>query len=218
MVDGQGFIEGTGWHYQWLAPADMGWLVKAMGADLFNQRLTEFFNYNLPGWYAQHHNPYNETDLEAPFEFNFSGQPWESQRVVRRVLRENYAATPDGIPGNDDCGEMSSWAVMSMMGIYSVDPASLAYELTAPVFPKIVVHLNEPYPGKAFTISAAGAAANAPYIQSAQLNGKPHGQNWISFRDIANGGDLHFVLGTSPNHAWGASPKDAPPSLEDAQP
>jgi predicted alpha-1,2-mannosidase len=218
MADGHGFIEGTGWHYQWFAPADMDWLVKAMGPELFNQRLTEFFSYKLRGWYAQYYNPYNETDLEAPFEFNFSGRPWESQRVVRRVLREDYAATPDGIPGNDDCGAMSSWAVMSMMGIYPVDPASLAYELTGPVFSRIVVHLNEPYAGKVFTISAAGAAANAPYIQSAQLNGKPHGQNWISFRDITAGGDLRFVLGASPNRAWGALPKDAPPSLSDTQP
>jgi predicted alpha-1,2-mannosidase len=218
MVDSHGFIEGTGWHYQWLAPADMAWLVKAMGPDLFNQRLTQFFDYKLPGWYAQYYNPYNETDLEAPFEFNFSGRPWESQRVVRRVLRENYTAAPDGIPGNDDCGEMSSWAVLSMMGIYSVDPASLAYELTGPVFPKVMVHLHEPYAGKAFTISAAGAGSNAPYIQSAQLNGKLRSQNWISFRDIAAGGELHFSLGAAPNHAWGAAPSDAPPSLSDTQP
>jgi predicted alpha-1,2-mannosidase len=217
IVDGHGFIEGTGWHYQWLAPSDMAWLVKAMGPDLFNQRLAEFFNYRLPGWYAQYYNPYNETDLEAPFEFNFSGRPWETQRVVRRVLRENYTATPEGIPGNDDCGEMSSWAVLSMMGIYSIDPASLAFELTGPVFPKVVVRLREPYAGKTFTITAAGAATDAAYIQSAQLNGKPHSQNWISFRDIAAGGDLHFVLTATPNHAWGAAPQDAPPSLPDAQ-
>jgi predicted alpha-1,2-mannosidase len=217
-VDGHGFIEGTGWHYQWLAPSDMAWLVKATGPDLFNQRLTQFFNYKFPGWYAQYYNPYNETDLEAPFEFNFSGRPWETQRVVRRVLKENYTATPDGIPGNDDCGEMSSWAVLSMMGIYSIDPASLAYELTGPIFPKVVVRLHDPFPGKTFTITATGAAANALYIQSTQLNGKPHSRNWISFRDIAAGANLHFALGTTPNHAWGAAPEDAPPSLPEAQP
>jgi len=216
-VDGHGFIEGTGWHYQWLAPSDMAWLVKAMGADLFNQRLTDFFDYKYDGWYAQRYNPYNETDLQAPFEFNFSRRPWETQRVVRRVLKENYTATPDGIPGNDDCGEMSSWAVLSMMGIYSIDPASLAYELTAPVFPKVVLHMHDPYPGKMFTITAAGAASDA-YIQSAQLNGKTHSRNWISFRDIAAGGTLHFVLGAKPNTTWGAAPSDAPPSLPDTQP
>jgi len=218
IQNNHGFIEGTGWHYQWLAPSDMAWLVHAVGPDLFNQRLTEFFNYKVPAWYGQYYNPYNETDLEAPFEFNFSGQPWETQRVVRRVLKENYAATPDGVPGNDDCGEMSSWAVLSMMGIYSVDPASLAYELTGPVFPKVVLHLRDPYPGKTFTLVAAGAADDAPYIQSVQLNGHSHHQNWISFHDIAAGGTLHFELSPRPNQAWGAAPEDAPPSLSSAQP
>jgi predicted alpha-1,2-mannosidase len=213
-----GFIEGTGWHYQWLAPSDMAWLVHAVGPDLFNQRLTEFFNYKYPGWYGQYYNPYNETDLEAPFEFNFSGRPWETQRVVRRVLDESYTATPDGVPGNDDCGEMSSWAVLSMMGIYTVDPASLAYELVGPVFPKVVLHLHDPYPGKTFTFFATGAADNAPYIQGVQLDGKPHHENWVSFRDIAAGGTLHFTLATTPNHAWGAAPADAPPSLSIEQP
>lgn len=213
-----GFIEGTGWHYQWLEPADLAWVVNAMGRDKFNQRLTEFFNYKFPGWYGQYYNPYNETDLEAPFEFNFSGEPWESQRVVRRVLDENYTDAPDGIPGNDDCGEMSSWAVMSMMGIYSVDPASLAYELVSPSFPKIVLHLHPPYAGKNFTIEAQGAPASGPYIQSVKLNGRSYGKNWIPFQSIASGGALHFALGAKPNTAWGAAPNDAPPSLGDEQP
>jgi predicted alpha-1,2-mannosidase len=217
-VDGHGFIEGTGWHYQWLAPADMAWLIGAVGRDEFNDRLTEFFNYKFPGWYAQYYNPFNETDLEAPFEFNFSGRPWETQRVVRRMLTENYTATPDGIPGNDDCGEMSSWAVLSMLGMYSVDPASLAYELTGPVFPKAVLHLRAPYPGKSLTITASGAADGAPYIQGVQWNGKPHSRNWIDFHDMAAGGNLHFTLGTTPDHSWGAAPADAPPSLDVTEP
>jgi len=218
MRDGYGFIEGSGWHYQWLEPADLKWVVDNMGPDLFNQRLTDFFDYKISAWYGQRYNPYNETDLQAPFEFNFSGRPWETQRVVRRILNENYSATPDGIPGNDDCGEMSSWAVLSMMGVYSVDPASLAYELVGPVFPKVVVHLRAPYSGKTFTVLSAGAAANAPYIQSVQLNAHARHQNWISFHDIAAGGTLHFSLATTPNHAWGAAPADAPPSLGSVNP
>ncbi|MFZ0663008.1 MAG: GH92 family glycosyl hydrolase [Acidobacteriaceae bacterium] len=213
-----GFIEGSGWHYQWLAPSDLAWLVNAVGKDEFNQRLTQFFNYEKPGWYPQYYNPYNETDLEAPFEFNFSGQPWESQRVVRRVLKENYTDDPNGIPGNDDCGAMSSWAVLSMMGLYSVDPASQAYELVSPLFSKVVVHLHEPYSGKAFTIDTSSDPEANPYIQSVQLNGNGHGRNWISFRDIAAGGTLHFTLGASANHSWGAAAKDAPPSLSQSKP
>ena len=218
VQENHGFIEGTGWHYQWLEPADMAWVVNAMGRDLFNKRLTEFFNYPIPGWYGQYYNPYNETDLETPFMFNFSGRPWETQRVVRRVLNENYTASPDGIPGNDDCGEMSSWAVMSMLGIYSVDPASLAYEMVGPVFPKAVIHLREPYAGKEFTIEASGAAPDAAYIQSVTLNGQPHEKNWISFKAISAGGTLSVAVGTNPDESWGAAPGDAPPSLSDVQP
>jgi predicted alpha-1,2-mannosidase len=213
-----GFIEGSGWHYQWFAPADMAWLVNAVGKARFNRRLTEFFDYKKPGWYGQYYNPYNETDLEAPFEFNFSGNPWESQRVVRRVLAENYPDTPEGIPGNDDCGEMSSWAVMSMMGIYSVDPSSLAYEIVSPVFSKIVIHLQAPYSGKAFTIKTSDDPGSSPYIQSVKLAGRKYAKNWIRFRDITGGGTLQFTLGADPNQSWGAAPEDAPPSLSTEHP
>ncbi len=216
--DGHGFIEGSGWHYQWFAPADLAWLVSAVGPDLFNQRLSQFFSYKQPGWYGQYYNPYNETDLEVPFEFNFSGQPWQTQRFVRRVLTENYTNTPDGIPGNDDCGEMSSWAVLSMMGIYSVDPASLAYELVSPMFPKIVIHLSAPYRGKTFTIETSPNPETNQYIQDVQLNGHGYQRNWISFSDIANGGRLRFALGSNSNDAWGSAADDAPPSLSNAQP
>jgi predicted alpha-1,2-mannosidase len=213
--DNHGFVEGTGWHYQSFAPSDLAWLVKATGRDLFNQRMTEFFNYPLPGWYAHYYDSYNETDLQAPFVFNFSGQPWMTQRVVRRVLSENYFAAPDGIPGNDDCGAMSSWALLSMMGIYSVDPASLAYELVAPTFPKIVIHLQDPYPGKTFTIETSTNPESNPYIQDVTLNGQSHTHNWISFQNLSTGGTLHFTLSSEPNQRWGSAPEDAPPSLSD---
>ena len=213
-----GFIEGSGWQYQWFAPSDMAWLIHAMGKARFNRRLEKFFSYPKPGWYGQYYNPYNETDLEAPFEFNFSGMPWETQRAVRRVLRENYTTSPDGIPGNDDCGEMSSWAVFAMMGIYTVDPASLAYELVSPVFHKVVIRLQAPYQGKTFTIEAPADAAAQPYIQSVKLNGREHSKNWIGFQSITAGGRLKFELGREPNKSWGSAPQDAPPSLSEAHP
>jgi predicted alpha-1,2-mannosidase len=214
-LDSHGFAEGTGWHYQTFAPSDLAWLVKAVGRQRFNDRTTEFFNYPSPGWYAQYYNPYNETDLQAPFVFNFSGQPWKSQHFVRRVLDENYTDTPDGIPGNDDAGAMSSWAVLSMMGIYTVDPSSLAYELVSPDFPKVVVHLHAPYAGSTFTITTTNDPNTTPYIQRVQLNGREHSRNWILFRDITDGGSLHFTLGANPNTHWGTQPDDAPPSLSD---
>ena len=216
--DSHGFVEGTAWHYRPFAPADLGWLVKAFGQERFNAGMTEFFDYPVPGWYGHYFNSYNETDIQAPFVFNFSGQPWKSQQVVRRILRENYTNAPDGVPGNDDCGAMSSWAVLTMMGIYSVDPASLAYELVSPTFPKIVVHLQSPYAGSTFTITSADQPGTNPYVQHVTLNGREHARNWIAFRDITDGGSLQFDLGATPNRQWGAAAGDAPPSLSDAPP
>ena len=213
MQDGHGFVEGTAWHYESFAPFDLAGLIKAMGRERFNSRMDQFFNYSVPGWYAQYYNPLNETDLQAPFVYNFSGQPWKTQRAVRRVLVENYLDTPDGIPGNDDLGAMSSWAVLSMMGIYSVDPASLGYELVAPTFSKVTLHLQAPYTGNAFVIESPASETSKPYIQSVQWNGKSHTQNWISFADIRQGGTLHVDVGPRPNPAWGSADKDAPPSL-----
>ena len=213
--DGHGFVEGTGWHYLSFAPADLAWLVKTMGKETFNARMTEFFHYSFPGWYGQYYDPNNETDLQAPFVFNFSGQPWKSQQVVRRVLNENYLDAPDGVPGNDDCGAMSSWAVLTMMGIYSVDPPSLAYELVSPVFSKVIIHLQLPYTGKTFTITTTPNPDATPYIQQVSLDGRGQSKNWIPFNKIAKGGTLQFTLSAHPNTHWGAAPQDAPPSLSD---
>lgn len=207
------FLEGSGWHYQWMVPWDMNWLIQAVGTDRFNERLDAFFSYKKPEWAAQYYNPYNETDLEAPFEYNVSGQSWKAQFAVRRVLSETYLDTPDGIPGNDDCGAMSSWAVMSMMGLYSIDPASQAYELVSPVFSKIVVHLQVPYSGNTFTIYTSPHPESTPYIQSVKINSHNYERNWITLHDITCGGTLHFSLMTTPNRAWPDAPADNPPSL-----
>jgi putative alpha-1,2-mannosidase len=131
------------------------------------------------------------------------------------VLEENYFDAPDGVPGNDDCGAMSSWAVLTMMGIYSVDPTSLAYELVSPVFPRIILHLQQPYPGKTFTIETSEHPETTPYIHQVRLNGRTHTHNWISFPDIVAGGRLEVTLGQTADPKWGASAQDAPPSLSD---
>ncbi len=213
-----GFIEGSGWQYQWLEPADLAWVIRAMGRARFNRRLTQFFDYPKPEWTPPYYDPYNEPDLEAPFEFNFSGQPWKTQLVVRRILRLDYTNTPDGDAGNDDAGEMSSWAVMSMMGLYSVVPASEAYEITSPVFSKVVIHLQAPYKGKTFTINGSREPIDNTYIQSVRLDGRAYSKDWISFSDIAEGGTLSFTLGAYPYKSWGTALADAPPSLSTETP
>lgn len=211
--DQHGFVEGSAWHYLSFAPADMDWLINTMGRDRFNERMTSFFQYPEMGWYAQYYNSYNETNFQAPYAFHFSGRPWKSQQVVRRILNENYFDAPDGVPGNDDAGATSSWAVLSMMGIYTVDPTSLAYELVAPMFSRVAVHLDPPYQGRQFTIETTGSTSPKPYIHSVTVDGKPHPQNWISFDDIRRGSTLRFTLADSPAQTWGTRREDAPPSL-----
>jgi predicted alpha-1,2-mannosidase len=210
--DGHGFVEGTGWHYFSFAPADMAWLVDTMGRDRFNQRMDAFFEYPKPGWYAQYYNPLNETDFQAPYAFHFSGQPWKSEQAVRRILSENYLDAPHGIPGNDDCGATSSWAVLSMMGLYTVDPTSLAYELIPPTFSHVTIQLDAPYPARQYTITANNAASGY-FIHAVTVNGRPHPQNWISFDSIRHGSTVSFTLQSRPDKEWGSRPEDEPPSL-----
>ncbi len=215
-LDGHGFVEGTGWHYATFAPADMGWLVDAMGAQRFNTQLSAFFDYPSPGWYAKRFNPYNETDLQAPFAFYFSGQPWQTQRVVRRVLRENYRDDPDGIPGNDDLGGMSSWAVWTMLGLYSVDPPSQAWEILAPAFPAITIHLRKPYTGATLQIRRTGVP-NGGNIDRVRWNGAAHPRNWIDFHQLTAGGTLEIHISSQPSPPWGTRRDQRPPSLSDAE-
>jgi predicted alpha-1,2-mannosidase len=208
-----GFVENSCWDYQWLAPCDMAWLVHAVGQARFNRRLEKFFSYKQPAWYALYYNPYNEPDLEAPFEFDFSGKPWETQRVVRKVLRQNYKLSYSGVPGNDDCGEMSSWAVMSMMGLYMVDPGKPVMELNSPLFRSIVIHLAAPYTGKEIVIRTNSHPFARPYIHGLTINGHRWNKTYVPVKTLTKGATLIYHLGRKPDHHWAASPEDAPPSI-----
>ena len=115
---------------------DMAGLIGLFGGDEpFNAELDKFFAYAHPTWTGQFYNPYNETDLQAPFLYDYSGTPWKTQSRVRELLADAYGTTPSGIPGNDDCGTMSAWYVFAALGLYPTDPARPAYELSAPLFP-----------------------------------------------------------------------------------
>lgn len=207
------FIEGSGWHYQWLAPCDMAWLVHAVGRGRFNRRLEKFFSYRQPGWKNQYYNPYNETDLEAPFEFDFSGKPWRSQAVIRKVLRQNYTLSYDGVPGNDDCGEMSSWGVMTMMGFYMMDPAKPVVEINSPLFRSIRIRLSAPYHGRQVVIRTNRHPAAKPYIYSLTVSGHTWNKAYIPLKMLTAGARLQFTLGHGPDRHWAAARADAPPSI-----
>jgi len=209
-----GYVEGTGWHYRWLAMQDMAGLIRLFGGDApFNAELDKFFGYDHPAWAGQYYNPYNETDLQAPFLYDYSGAPWKTQARVRELLADAYKTTPAGIPGNDDCGTMSAWYVFAALGLYPTDPARPAYELCSPLFPRAVVHLEAPYPVKEFTIEAPNASAQNVYLRGLRVGDKPWVQPWLTQADIARGGTLHFTLGSEPDKGWGAAQAVRPPSL-----
>ncbi len=209
-----GYVEGTGWHYRWLAMQDMAGLIKLFGGDEpFNTEMDKFFSYPKPAWSGQYYNPYNETDLQAPFLYDYSGAPWKTQARVRELLADAYGTTPSGIPGNDDCGTMSAWYVFAALGLYPTDPARPAYELASPLFRRAVVHLEKPYPIRQFTIDAPNTSAQNIYLRGLRVGSQPWTRPWLTQADIARGGALHFTLGAAPDTTWGTAQAVRPPSL-----
>ncbi len=207
------YVEGSGWEYLFYVPQNQAGLIRLVGPRRFNRRLDHFFRYINLLWSGPYYNAYNEPDLEVPFLYDYSGEPWKTQVLVRRLIRNLYSATPTGIPGNDDCGAMSSWLVFAMMGFYPVDPARPAFELCAPVFPKVTIHLSPPYPGHDFTIVARRASRKNAYIRSVRINGRPWRRCWFSQKVAARGGTLSIALRSRPDKTWAAAVADRPPSM-----
>ncbi len=175
---GPHYVEGTAWEYIWLVPQDVAGLVNLLGGDRpFCQRLDEFFNDN-------HYDAGNEPDLQAPFLHDYACEPWRTQEVASYEADRCFTNTPGGLAGggNDDCGEMSAWYVLSQLGIYMVDPGrpNTTWELCTPRFRKAVIQLGAPYAKGAFTITANPAGGSNVYIHSAEFDGKALNKAWIA--------------------------------------
>lgn len=218
------FTEVDSWIYTFNVQHDIAGLIHLMGGrDSFNQRLDQLFveQYGtskfrflnqfpdatgLVGLYAQG----NEPSLHIPYLYDFSGQPWKTQRRVRQLMGLWYGDGPLGIPGDDDGGATSSWYVLSAIGFYPVSPGSPVYEIGSPIFAKSAIRLDN---GKQFAVIAHGVSDRNKYIESAQLNGRPLNKAWFQQSDIANGGTLILEMTDKPNMQWGSAPEDAPPSM-----
>jgi predicted alpha-1,2-mannosidase len=221
--------EVDSWQYTFNLQFDPAGLIQLMGGrDGFNAKLDQLFveQYGeskfqflgqfpdatgLVGLYSQG----NEPDFHIPYLYDFSGQPWKTQRRVRQLMDVWYTADTHGIPGDDDGGATSSWYVLSAMGFFPVCPGSPIYELGSPIFERTTLRMGN---GKLFTITAHHVSAQNKYIQSALLNGKPLNTAWFHHADIANGGSLILEMGPKPNYKWGSAPADAPPSLSNPNP
>lgn len=205
------YQEGTAAQYVWMVPFNLQALITALGGPgAASARLDNFFTKLNDGDDSVYAYLGNEPCLETPWIYGFLGQPWKTQHIVRRALRELYSSKPDGYPGNDDLGEMSSWYLWGALGMYPELPGSDVLVAGSPLFPKAVLRLR----GGEVTIEGRGAGDDAPYIQSMTVNGQPWDKPWIRFSDISDGGDLNYTLGIMPNEAWGSLPAAAPPSYE----
>jgi predicted alpha-1,2-mannosidase len=196
--------EGLPFQYTFFVPQDVQGLIQLLGGtDAFIQKLDRLFD-------EKHYNHGNEPSHHIAYLYDYAGAPWKTQQRVRRIMDEQYLDQAAGIAGNDDCGQMSAWYVMSALGFYSVAPGTPVYQIGTPLFDEAVIHGSA---GRAFTIRARGASAGQAFIQSASLNGQPFTRTWISHEEITKGGELVFVMGSQPNRSWGSRPEDAPLSL-----
>jgi len=196
----EGWTEGNTWVYTWAVMHDLPGLMKLMGGPAkYNAKLDEHF--------AGHHNVHsNEPSHHYGYLYDYSGEPWKTQRKVREIAADEYANRPSGIDGDDDCGQMSAWYIFSAFGFYPVNPASGEYMIGSPLFAKMSLRLAN---GKTFSVTAENNSAKNVYIQSATLDGHPLTAPFIRWEDIMAGASLKVVMGPSPA-SWAADWKPVP--------
>ena len=223
FATGRDYTEATPWHYRFFVPHDVNGLIQLFGSrETFIREMDRLFTLEsdemqldvsdvtgLMGQYAHG----NEPSHHMAYLYNYVGQPWKTQELTRRLLHEMYAPTPEGIIGNEDCGQMSAWYVFSSLGFYPVCPGSNEFALTAPQFPKAVVRLAN---GRTLTVTADNPRRSV-YIASVTLDGVPVTENFITYEQLMQGGELHFELRTEPDYARGTDAAAEPYSLTRGQ-
>ena len=200
------FCESNAWQYFWSVQHNVEGLTKIIGGnDLFEKKLDTMFSLNplpedkLPifstgmiGQYAHG----NEPSHHVAYLYNYIQKPWKTQELVREILETQYKNEPSGHCGNEDCGQMSSWYVFSALGFYPVNPAQGVYAFGSPIVDAASLNLEN---GNIFTVKTKNNSSENIYIQSIELNGKIIEQNYITHKEIMNGGTLIFTMGNLPN-------------------
>jgi len=189
FIKNLGFIEGNAWQYTFMVTHDVKGLMHLMGgAKPFSNRLQDVFKNNQ-------FDMANEPDIAYPYLFNYvMGEEWRTSQKVAELLQKYFKNTPDGLPGNDDTGTMSAWAVFSMMGIYPVSPADPIYALTTPKFDKITIHLDDRYYKQSKLIIEVNTAKGTTKINSIFVNSKKQKDYFIHHKDLTNSESIKFIL------------------------
>ena len=214
------YTEATAWQYRFFVPHDIDSLIAFAGGDLrFVETLDSVFTASpelrgrnqpdisgLIGQYAHG----NEPSHHMAYLYNYAGAPWKTQERAREIMATLYKTGREGLCGNEDCGQMSAWYVLSAMGFYPVCPGSDQYAIGTPIIEKATIGVGG---GNTFTIVAKGLSDRNKYIQRAFLNGSPYTKSFLRHSDIVRGGEIVFELGDRPNPAWGSRKDDRPISV-----
>ena len=195
---GGDYTEGNAWQYTWHVQHDVPGLIELFGGqEAFLNKLDSVFTVELKttqadvtgliGQYAHG----NEPSHHVTYLYTMAGKPKRTQELIRQIFDTQYRPEPDGLCGNDDCGQMSAWYMFSAMGFYPVDPVSGNYVFGAPQLPKIVLNLAN---GKTFTVIAENLSKENKYVESITFNGEPYTLNYITHEDILKGGTLVFKM------------------------
>ncbi len=211
------YTEANAWQYNFFIPQDITNHIKLLGGKKkYSDKLDKLFNEStelegrkqaditgLIGQYAHG----NEPSHHIAYLYAFAGKPWKTQKIVKQIEKEFYMNSPDGLAGNEDCGQMSAWFVLSGLGFYSVTPGLSYFVIGTPFFNKTIINLEN---GNHFTVIAENLSDENYYIQSAILNGKKYKKSYIDYRDILKGGELIFYMGDKPNKNRGGFDIDTP--------
>ena len=211
------YTEGNAWQYSFYVPQDLSGQMALMGGkgklatlldSVFNTSsvLRGHAQDDISGMIGQYAHG-NEPSHQIAYEYDYVGEPWKTQSMIRRIDNELYRDQPDGLSGNEDCGQMSAWYVISALGFYAVCPGGDQYAIGSPLGDKVTVTLEN---GKTFTVKANNNTKGNVYIQSAKLNGVNYTKSYLTYNDIASGGVIEYEMGATPNKAWGSSETDVP--------
>lgn len=211
------YTEADAWQYNFYVPQDIRGHSNLLGGKSeYEKKLDELFTTDskmsgmdltdITGMIGQYAHG-NEPSHHMAYLYDYINAPWKTQALVHKIQADFHKNDPDGLIGNEDCGQMSAWYVMSAMGFYSVCPGQLNYAIGTPVFDKVTIKLEN---GKQFVIKAENVSASNYYIQSAKLNDKYYTKCYLNHSDIMNGGEIVFNMGSAENKSWGSAELDVP--------